>query len=572
MMGAIRKSTIAFVALAAALPAQAVQNARLLPMMAKAPTCYSGVGGPDIGEESPPVLIPGLGTPTGLVPDTANAEARKWFEQGMLLVWAYDEAEAIRAFRKAQQIDGSCALCHWGEALARSPTLNLQPPNVDLHSAAAASARAVHLAGGKKLDRIQSGLIEAMRIRAPGTSGSFDFEGYVQAMAALAKEAPESDPVLVLAADSQIVRWSATEVPLQGAQGWLETVLKRSPNHTGAIHFYIHLADIVGRPQIAFEAAGRLGRYAPAASHLVHMPSHSFYGTGDFRQAVAVNRNAIRAYLDFEKLGPAVSGYRRYLFAHDHHYAIESALMNGDGSGAVELAEDFGRRFPAQDPLFRVRPAHYAAPWYAYGRHLPVDKMLAMTEPMLGESDAARTLSRVMWRYARGEALARQDESAGLHPVQARKVAEEASQIAALMAGPLASTLDPESRALALMAQHVLEGRSAMLMGEHDKAEAAYRLAMNLRFDSNLQFDPPPFWYGVRRSLAAAILAKGDAAGAERQLNALFATWPNDPLGLLLYSQAEAALGRPESAAKYLSSAQARWAGGDIGKMQLPII
>jgi tetratricopeptide (TPR) repeat protein len=571
-MGVTRKSAIAFVALAAALPAQALENARLGPLMAKPRTCYSGVGGPDLGEESPPVLIPGLGTPTGLTPDTANAEARKWFEQGMLLVWAYDEAEAIRSFQKAQQIDGSCALCHWGEALARSPTLNLQPPNVDLHAAAAAAKRASHLAGGKRLDRIQIGLIEAMRIRAPETGASFDFEGYVQAMAALAAEVPDSNAVLVLAADSQIVRWSATEVPLQGAQGWLETVLKRSPNHTGAIHFYIHLADIVGRPELALEAAARLGPNAPAASHLVHMPSHSFYGSGDFGRAVAVNRNAIRAYLDFEKLGPAPSGYRRYLFAHDHHYAIESALIHGDGGSALELADDFGRRFPAQDPLFRVRPAHYAAPWYAYGRHLAVDKVLRMTEPMLGESEAARGLSRVMWRYARGEALSRQAGSAAPQPDQARKVADEASQIAGLLAGPVGRSLDPESEALALMAQHVLEGRAAMITGDHAGAEAAYRLAMNLRFDSNLQFDPPPFWYGVRRSLAAAMLARGDAAAAERQLKALFATWPKDPLGLLVYSRAEAALGHSESAAKYLRLAQDHWAGGDIKTVPLALI
>jgi tetratricopeptide (TPR) repeat protein len=578
------------VALAAALPAQALENARLASMMARAPTCYSGVGGPDLGEEVPPALIPGLGTPTGLAPDTANAEARKWFEQGMLLVWAYDEAEAIRAFRLAQKLDPKCALCYWGEAHARSPTINLQPPNVDLHAASSAIGAAAALARqpGSKLGPVGRGLIAATRIRAPGSGGSFDFEGYVQAMTALAGEVPDSNAVLVLAADSELVRWSATGVAVQGAQGWLETVLNGSPTHqadpnySGAIHFYIHLADTLARPELALDHARKLAGLAPAATHLIHMPSHSFYGTGNFRQSVTATRGAIAAYQKYEDYKPAVSGYRRYLYAHDHHYGIQSALMYGDRDSALGLADDFVERFPAQDPLFRIRPAHFAAPWYAYGRHGPVETVLGMDEPMLGYSEASRALSRVMWRYARGEAHARNPLVGAPRAHRGDDTAREAAAIADLLAGPAGRALDPESAALAQMAQHVLEGRAAMLDGRYTDAEAAYRLAMNLRFDANLQFDPPPFWYGVRRSLAASILAQGDATSgaeatelykrAQRQIDALFATWPEDPLGLYVRSLAKRKLGDP-TWDDDLEGAILHWAGGvAIERMPLALI
>jgi tetratricopeptide (TPR) repeat protein len=558
---------IALGALAAALPAQALETAQRGDSAGRAPTCYSGPGGTaGAGEERPPVLISGLGTPTGLVPDTENQAAKNWFEQGLLLVWAYDEAEAIRAFRMAQSLDDDCALCWWGEALARSPTLNLQPPNVDLNAAGAAVSQALQRAGRprSRLGPLGRALIDAMRVRAPDAGSDFDYEGYVQAMTRVARDFPESDAALTLAADAEIVRWSNNQAPLEGARGWLEKVLVgRNPNYSGAIHFYIHLGDIIEQPAIVVPYADRLASLAPAATHLIHMPSHTFYSTSAFPKAVAANRQAIAAYLKYEELGPAVSGYRRYLFAHDHHYAIQSALMYGADSDAFALARDFERRFPAQDPLFRIRPAHFAAPWYVYARH-EGDDALRMGEPMLGYSDASRALSRMMWHYARGEVYARRQD--------ATRAAEEASGIAGLLAGPPGRALDPESEALALIAQHVLEGRAAMLRGKPAEAAVAYRAAMNAQSNPPLAFDPPPFWYGTRRSLAAAMLQGGDPEGAKRQLGALFATWPDDPLGLLVYSRAEAAQGHAREAAEYLARARRLWAGGDVDRMPLALI
>lgn len=565
-MGLMTKKAAALLALAASLPAQALEQATLAKRVLGVATCYGGVSAALPGDERPPQFIPGLGTPSGLQPDTADAEAQKWFEQGLRLLWAYDEAEAIRAFREAQARDPACALCHWGEAIARSPTLNLQPPNVDVAAAAAAASRAVEAARrSTRLTSYQRGLIAAQAVRAPDGADAFDDEGYVQAMAALAdtiladerggKAVKDADPLLVLAADAQIVRWSATRAPLQRAQAYLEHVLRRNPTHTGAIHFYIHLAsDIVEQPALARAYADHLGRDAPGATHLIHMASHTFYSTGRFADAVKANRNAMAAYEKFESYGPAVSGYRRYLFAHDHHYAIQSALIRGDAGEALDIAGLFARRFPAQDPLFRIRPAHFAAPWFAIGRLRPAEEVLRLQRPALGFSDAARALNEAAWRYARGEALAalaRPDEVAG-----------EAAGIAALLAGPAGRALDPESAAIATIARHVLDGRAAMLRRKPAEAAAAYRSAMNAQNYSGFGFDPPPFWYGVRRSLAAAMLEQGDPAGAARQLGALEAVWPDDPLATLLASRVAKAQGDEQRARSLLDRAAAQWAGG----------
>ena len=72
----------------------------------------------------------------------------------------------------------------------------------------------------------------------------------------------------------------------------LESVLKRDPNHMGAIHYYIHAVEASPNPERALAAANRLAALAPAAGHLVHMPGHVYIRTGDFEAAVKTNQLA----------------------------------------------------------------------------------------------------------------------------------------------------------------------------------------------------------------------------------------------------------------------------------------
>ena len=129
-MRVTKRSAILGAALAAAaFPAQAVADGeRPVPVEVAALDCAGAVQASAAAETpaAAPVLVEGLGY-AGIAPDTADAKARAWFEQGVRLVWAYDEAEAIRAFGEAQKLDPGCALCAWGEAWARGPTINLQP-------------------------------------------------------------------------------------------------------------------------------------------------------------------------------------------------------------------------------------------------------------------------------------------------------------------------------------------------------------------------------------------------------------------------------------------------------------
>lgn len=500
--------------------------------------------------QTAPVLIDGLGY-AGLEPDSRNAEARRWFAQGVRLVWAFDEVEAIRAFQQAQQLDPTCAMCFFGEAWARGPTINLQPRNEELAAARTAARRAQAL--GASLSPRDRLLVDAMLIRT-GAGTEFRNDAYASFMETQALRHPEDDQINIMAADARMVTWPDGPQPAGTlAQRFLERVLARNPNHGGAIHYYIHLTDWIDRQNLAVPYAERLGRIAPAASHLVHMPSHTFYGVGRYQDAAAVNVAAIAADTAFRaRLNPAASEYRWGLNAHNMHFAIESALARGDGDTAQAVSRQYRETYlsGARDPRTQTLGT---ATFYTRGLYDEVDAVLALAEP-------ANVFDKAQYHYARGEALARRGDAAGVHG--------EAAAITALREGRDSPGLGRRGGQLAEVFQYVLAGRAAMLANDAPAAMIAYRKAMERQLTAGFGTDPPLFWYSVRRSLAAATLAAGDAQSARAQIYASLRRWPNDALALYVLSQADRAAGDAASAERNLARARALWAG-DVTRMPL---
>ena len=55
---------------------------------------------------------------------TDSPDAQKYFDQGLTLSYAFNHAEAIRAFKQAIALDPECAMCFWGVAFALGPNIN----------------------------------------------------------------------------------------------------------------------------------------------------------------------------------------------------------------------------------------------------------------------------------------------------------------------------------------------------------------------------------------------------------------------------------------------------------------
>ena len=80
----------------------------------------AAVPAPTFADSDPP-LWDGLGSVTYKI-STSSAEAQAYFDQGLRLAYAFNHGEAQRAFRKAQKLDPSCAMCFWGRRWYSAPT------------------------------------------------------------------------------------------------------------------------------------------------------------------------------------------------------------------------------------------------------------------------------------------------------------------------------------------------------------------------------------------------------------------------------------------------------------------
>ena len=88
------------------------------------------------GSQPVVMLMPGLGSHHHPV-STANAEAQRFFDQGVTLIYAFNHEEAIRSFKRAAELDPQLAMAHWGVALAIGPNYNLDvDPDCSLECAA----------------------------------------------------------------------------------------------------------------------------------------------------------------------------------------------------------------------------------------------------------------------------------------------------------------------------------------------------------------------------------------------------------------------------------------------------
>jgi tetratricopeptide (TPR) repeat protein len=467
---------------------------------------------------------------------TKNPLAQRYFDQGLRLAYGFNHAEARRAFRTAQKHDPDCAMCAWGEALVLGPNINA-PMETEAVAPAIAAVRKAQENVASTSAREQA-LIAAVAERYsadPNAERPTLDTAYAAAMERLAVRFPEDDNIQALYAEAlmDLSPWDYWEAGGAKPKGRtqeivdsLERVLARSPEHPGAIHYYIHMMEASSAPERALPYARRLAAAVPGAGHLVHMPFHIYYRVGDYKAAVAANKAAVKideAYIAAEK---PVGIYPLAYYPHNVHSLMASAQMAGDGASAVAAAEklarivsaDAARAVPIAQP---IAVAHY----YAHAQFSAPATVLALADP--GED---LPFVKAMWHYARGVAYASEKNVSAARG--------EAAAIERLTTGDvsaLASAGIPAPQVLDLAHQVVL-GRIALAEGELPAARSAFEQAVAIQ--ERLAYSEPPYWYyPVGQSLAAVLLRLGELDAAEDAFRASLARAPNN--GWALYGLSE---------------------------------
>lgn len=543
-----------FLPLLALLPASVSDSAMTPPLsalLANVAIC----GGDDAPPPRIPEIMPGYGG-GGFAVTHLNPEAQAFFDNGMQLAHAFAHTAATAAFARSVQLDPSCAMCLWGAAWSDGPTINYAIDAAKLKEAAGKVDAAEKLLTPASPAQERE-LIAALKLRYVngGGTGAGD-RAFARAMDALAVRYPEDDEIAVIAADAWMVPSSqaGTAKNMPRAVALLETVLKRNPDYTPAIHFYIHATEMSGFPARAEPYADRLPTLAPHASHLVHMPSHTFYWVGRYQDAADANVRAVAMGIENAKRqGLPQPGGEWLLPYHGHNvqYGVGGALMSGDGKDALALSAPMlaaGPRNPDATNAF-VQMAMGTA-YAAQARFAEPKDVLALPDP--GEKLG---FARAYWHYARGEAQARLHNAAG--------VRAELALIPERLGPAKQEDLTAHAAQLMRIARFVLEGRAAMIEGHPLLAAKAFEKGAALdekKMMAQLS-DPPAWWYPVRRSYAAALLAAGKPKEALEQANIVLARRLNDPVTQSVRADAETALGMAEAAAKDRALVARGWRG-----------
>jgi tetratricopeptide (TPR) repeat protein len=479
-----------------------------------------------------PTLLEGYGN-GGFAVTTQVPQAQAFFSNGLELGAAFAHNAAIEAMKEAVRLDPHCAMCLWGEALVAGPTINFGKDAAERKPLYALAKDARELARRSGTER-ERALTEALVQRyKPGTPARRD-RAYARAMEKVQVRWPEDNEIAVLTADAMMVAafgdYSDPDMALLGrAAPLLEGVLARDPNHTPAIHFYIHASEALAQPAKAEPYADRLEALAPRASHLVHMPAHTWYWLGRYEDAARTNWRAVEIGKEnAARLGlPAPDGVWGLPYhAHNVIYGLGGALMAGDAEIGLVLARPLVERAAARENDSPVAQLLAALGYEAVARFDPAG-VAALPEPKGAYLKAA-------WHYARGEAAVARGDTAA--------VEAERAAIPASLQHMVGVSFAPELM-LGIM-RAVLAGRLATLRGDYRAAAEAFRAAAELEENDTFNdfTDPPAFWYPVRRDVAAALLAAGDAQGAKAAAEASLKLRMKDPVAEALLARAEAAL------------------------------
>ena len=497
-----------------------------------------------------PPLRDNLGTLSWPVTKDPSGEAQAYFNQGYRLGWGFNHAEAARAFRAAQELDPSCAMCLWGEAWVLGPHINY-PMDADANARALVvleKARGLASSSGD----MQVALLEALAKRHsadPNADRKALDQAYADAMEAVQARFPSDPHVAVLTADAlmNLTPWDywgdggktpkgKTDKIVALLEGVLGTApsspIQANPDHPGAVHLYIHTVEASDHPERAAPHAARLESLMPGAGHLVHMPSHIWYRLGRWRESLDANVRAAAADEAIVNQGGASLLYSEAYYAHNVHFLMVSALTGGDGGTAVEAAKKLSgivseraqREVPWTQPIM-------AAPYNVHAVFSKPEDVLALPAPK-GDFPFVKAA----WHYARGIAqarLGRADEA------RAEAAAIEAlAQRPEITALPDAGVPGPDVLSIAV---REIDARIAQHSGDQARAAALFADAASVQ--DRLPYMEPPYWYyPVHQSLGAALMAQGKPAEAAMAFREALQRSPNNgwaAAGLLRAAEAQ---------------------------------
>jgi tetratricopeptide (TPR) repeat protein len=492
---------------------------------------------------------------------TKNRQAQLFMNQGLNLSYAFNHAEAGRAYREAERLDPDLAMAYWGEALALGPNINAPMDPSNEPKALAAIQKAIALKS--KASVREQALIDALTQRYSGRAEDRNTRdrAYADAMREVHVRFPDDQDIAMLYVESVMdLRpwgyWTRDGTPYERTAeivALTEKVIALNPQHPGALHLYIHLMEAY-QAEKAEAAADRLLTLMPAAGHMVHMPAHIYQRVGRYADAARSNELAIAADEDYISQCRAQGLYPMAYYPHNLHFLWFAATADGRSAAAIAAARKAASR--VDDETLKAVPllaGFRVVPYYALTRFGKWDEMLREPEP-----PATSAYLRGMWHYARATAF--------LGKGQADSADQEFARLDAIM--PDKSLDQPlfspnTGRMVLSIAREVLAGEIAAAKKNYDAAIAHLERAVRLE-DALVYTEPSEFHYPPRHALGAVLLEANRPAEAETVYWEDLKRNRENGWALFGLMQALKAEGKNEDAALVEARLKKTWARADV--------
>ena len=493
---------------------------------------------------------------------TKSKEAQLFINQGFNLSFAFNHAEAGRAFREAARLDPQLAMAYWGQALVLGPNINaaMDPNNEPKAHELIQKARELKTNASPR----EQAYIDALTERYSGNAAERKARdsAYSEAMRKLSERFPDDLDAAALYAESMMdLRpwgyWARDGQPYEGTAevvSLVEKIIERNPLHPGALHLYIHLMESTEKVDKAEGAADRLLTLMPAAGHMVHMPAHIYQRVGRYADAARSNELAIAADEDYITQCQAQGLYPMGYYPHNIHFLWFAASADGRSKLAIDSARKAASKIPdealKQIPLLAI---FRIVPYYALTRFGKWDEMLKEPEP-----PAFSPYSRGIWHYGRGLAFVAKG--------QFDAADQELAKIKETLKDPVLDQplFSPnKGRAVLSIAPEVLAGEIAAAKKDYDGAIAHLERAVRLE-DALVYTEPSEWHYPPRQALGAVLLEAGRPAEAETVYWADLKRNRNNGWSLFGLNQALRAQGKSSDATLVEARFKKSWERADV--------
>jgi len=447
-------------------------------------------------------------------PVTTNDRlAQKYINQGMVLAYGFNHAEAARSFYYATKLDPDCAMAYWGFAYVLGPNYNagMEPDNYQRAYDAVQKAKEL---ASKNASQKEKDLINALSkryVQFPVEDRSeLDLE-YSNALREVYNKYSYDADVAALYAESIMDMfpfdlWDENGNPRERTNEIVQVVnkaLEIDPKHPGAHHFKIHMLEASSHPDGALESAKIFDEgLVPGAGHLIHMPSHVYIRTGDYHKGTLANLRAVVVDSNYVAACNAQGAYPIAYFPHNYHFLAATAALEGNSSLALNASYNVAKHSSTtlmKEPGWGTLQHFYTIPFYISVKFGKWEEILELENevPSLKYPAAILNYARGMAFLSLGEMEKAKKE---LYSLETFAKDESLKEITIWDINTVS--------VLVQIARNVL--KAEILAKEFKYSESISLLREAIEIEDGLNYNEPPDWFfSVRHHLGAIQIEAG---------------------------------------------------------------